>query len=182
MWYRAIPTQHLSTALQTSHTAATPSRFNEGAGLFEVLYLTEDHVTALFEVRAMLGSPQGISMASPLQSWTLINSAVQLQQVADLTRVAQQQLIDTNAQELTGDWKGYGQRSRLTSVNQPFGVPAPTQELGEALFSTPGIEAFRTVSAVVPTKRVLGIFPAKLLPGSSAVFRDNNGQVVHQIP
>ena len=50
-WYRAIQPQHLRTALQTSHIAVIPSRFNEGRKVFEILYFAEDHTTALYEVQ-----------------------------------------------------------------------------------------------------------------------------------
>jgi RES domain-containing protein len=48
-WYRAIAAKHLKTALQTSHTAYIPTRFNPGnAGKtpFEILYLAENQIVA----------------------------------------------------------------------------------------------------------------------------------------
>jgi hypothetical protein len=38
---------------------------------------------------------------------TVLNVDVQLQAVADLTQGSQQQLLETTAQELMGDWRGY---------------------------------------------------------------------------
>lgn len=59
-WYRALQFQHLPTALQTSHTKHFPSRFNEGPTAvqpFEVFYAAQDHLVAMCEVQALLGSP-----------------------------------------------------------------------------------------------------------------------------
>lgn len=180
-WYRAIQPQHLRTALQTAHTAAITSRFSDGGNRFEIIYLAENHTVALYEVQAMLGSPlHGVSQPNPFQAWTLLNVDVVLYEVADLTRKANQDLIETSAQELTGDWRSYRLRGRTTSVSEPTGT-APTQELGEALFRTEQLEGFRTVSAKVPTCMILGVFPRKLGPRSSLEFRDHTGAVIHRI-
>ena len=182
-WYRAIQPQHWNTALQTAQTLLIPSRFSEGNGLFEILYLAEDPLVALFEVQALLGSvlPPQLWVPNPHQAWITLNVTVTLSHVADLTRVSQQSLVATNAQELTGDWRGYRIRGAATPITQPTAVPAPTQELGEALFNVPGVEAFRAISAKVPTHRVLAIFPSKLRPGSQITFTDqarNRSQVI----
>jgi hypothetical protein len=91
--------------------------------------------------------------------------------VADLTDVAIHQQLATTAQELTGDWRGYLIRSAVMSVSQPTGL-APTQSLGFALHVVPGLEGFRAISAKVPTRVNLVVFPDKLLPGSSVRFHD----------
>jgi hypothetical protein len=70
---------------------------------------------------------------------------------------------------LTGDWRGYAQRSFATSVSVPTG-DAPTQELGAALFADPNIEGFLTVSAKVPYCPSLAIFVEHLQFGSEIVF------------
>jgi hypothetical protein len=142
MWYRAIQPQFWQTSLATAQTKVLPSRFNEGSSArpqFEVLYLAETQMVSLFEVQALFGSPTqpGGVIANPRRPWTVINVQVQLQEVADLTQVSQQTLLATTAQELTGDWYGYQQRSALTSVSQPVGT-APTQALGAALFAASG--------------------------------------------
>jgi RES domain-containing protein len=128
-WYRAIQPQHQSTALQSSHSKSFPSRFNEGRHLFEILYLAEDQMVALFEVQALLGSPYGTWVPNPYQAWVILNVDVTLHHIADLTRLSQQRLLDTTVQELTGDWRGYQLRTPTTSAIQPTGLPAPTQEL-----------------------------------------------------
>ena len=60
----------------------------------------------------------------------------------DLTNPANATLIDTNAQELTGDWRGYTLRGPKASVKGPIGK-APPQEFGEQLYaSQPSPKAF----------------------------------------
>ena len=139
-------------------------------------------MVALFEVQALFGSPTqpGGVVANQRQPWTVINVQVQLQDVADLTQVSQQTLLATTAQELTGDWYGYQQRSALTSVSQPVGT-APTQALGAALFAVSGLEGFLTLSARLPYHRNLVVFPQKLRPGSRIVFADPATRQQHVI-
>ncbi|HEY6331096.1 MAG TPA: RES family NAD+ phosphorylase [Blastocatellia bacterium] len=182
-WYRAVRPQFFAFALRSSHTRSTPSRFNAGKlsnPQFDVLYLAENHQVALFEVQALLGSPPGPIVPNPHQGpWTIISVSVRLSGVADLTSRASQVLLDTNAQELTGDWMGYASRAvPMSSISYPVGV-APTQELGTALYSTPHIEAFITISARIPDKMALVVFPQKLQPGNYMRFLDpGTGQVV----
>src|SRR5262245_13942954 len=92
-WYRAIQPQHLQTALRTSHTKRFPSRFNEGHNLFEILYLAGDHIVALFEVQALLGSPFQNWVPNPYAAWIILNVNVTLQRIADLRQLTEQQLI-----------------------------------------------------------------------------------------
>ncbi len=181
IWHRAIQPQHQQTALQTSHTRSFPSRFNEGRHLFDILYLAEDQMVALFEVQALLGSPYGMWVANPHQAWVTLNVNVTLHHIVDLTRLSQQRLIDTTVQELTGDWRGYQLRTPATSSIQPTGPPAPTQELGEALYFTPNVQGFLTASARVPTRMNLVVFPNKLDSQSRIIYTDHAGTVVHKI-
>jgi len=186
VWFRAIQPQFWQTALQTAQTMVIPSRFNEGANAnppFEVLYLSENHIVALFEVQALLGSPMspGGVIPHPRQAWIVLNVQVHLSGVADLTDIAAQQLLGTTAQELTGDWRGYHQRNSQTSVRQPVGT-APKQALGAALYGVPGLEGFRTISARLPYYMVLVLFPAKLQPGSFVQFSNPATGQRHSIP
>jgi RES domain-containing protein len=182
MWYRAIQPQHQQTALQTHHTRRFPSRFNEGQNLFDILYLAEDQLVALFEVQALLGSPFQTWVPNPYQAWIILNVNVTLQAVADLTQVTEQHVIDMTTQELTGDWRGYQLRLHVLSRIQPAGLPAPTQRLGEALFRVgPPIEGFLTASAKVPTRRNLVVFPDNLSHNSSLRYTDSAGNQIHVI-
>jgi RES domain-containing protein len=185
MWYRAIQPHFLATALATSHTKANPSRFNPGRLLsppeqFRVLYLAENSMLALFEVQALLGSPTtpGGVVPNPRRTWMILNITVDLHLVADLTDTAAHHPtsgVNTSAQELTGDWRGYQMRSALTSVTAPTGI-APTQDLGYELYKAGNFEGFLTVSAKLPDLKNLVIFPDRLQTGSSVTFTDSSGQ------
>lgn len=182
VWYRAIQPKFWQTALQTEQTTRAPSRYNAGSLArrpFEVLYLAEDHQVALYEVGAMMGpcfpKPGRVVVPNPKHSWTILNVRVQLQRVADLTRVSVQKLLCTSAQELTGDWEGYQERTPEDTVSEPVGV-APTQALGGRLFAVPRLEGFRTISARLPGRMILVVFPQKLLKGSMVEFWDDLGK------
>jgi RES domain-containing protein len=170
IWYRAIQTHFLPTALATRHTRTISSRFSGATPAspgHEVLYLAENHSIALLEAQALLGTPTtpGGIVPHPHSTWTILNVSVRLQSVAELTDVATQELLATTAQEITGDWLGYRLRGPGTTVQGPTGL-APTQELGDALYRVPGLEGFRTPSAKVPYQEVLVVFPQKLWTGS----------------
>lgn len=153
--------------------------------MFEILYLAESPLVALYEVQAMLGSPlHGVTQPNPYLAWAVLNVDVVLYELADLTDVANQTLIETSAQELTGDWRSYAIRGRTTTVSGPIGA-SPTQELGKALYNVPSekaFEGFRTLSAKVPTCMILGVFPKRLGSRSRILIRDHLGNVIQTIP
>ena len=124
---------------------------------------------ALEEVGAQFRHPTiGRIFTAPVPT-LIVTVDVKLQHVVDLTSISQQRLIKTNAQELTGDWRAYGYRQPYSSVPEPIGI-APTQELGQALSKTAGIEGFVVLSSKLPDHRNLAVFPTKLQPGSSLKF------------
>lgn len=130
--------------------------------------------------KALFGSPsRRIIIPNPNTNILIINVKVDLQQVVDLTLPEEQKKLHTSAQELTGDWRGYHERSVNSSVSLPIGS-APTQELGEALYKLPKLEAFRAISAKVPDQMNLIVFPQKLLVGSRISYHDAAGQL-HEI-
>lgn len=185
-WYRAIQPHFLATALSTSYTKTFPSRFNVGAAAspqFEVLYLAENHLVALFEVQALLGSPlsSGGVVPHPRRAWTILNVNVSLHDTADLTDIGSQSSLSTTAQELTGDWHGYRLRGPGASVKLPVGT-APTQELGAALYAVPNLEGFITLSAKLPDQKALVIFTQKLHSSSIVQFWDPTTGQTHSIP
>jgi hypothetical protein len=180
IWYRAFHPLFMSTPLATAHTALATSRYNEGATAlpqFEIIYLAEDHQVALLEVGAILGSPLSLPgqmpmlIPNPSSPWSILPIRVHLQIVADITRPSQLAMLRTTAQEITGDWKANYARHPSDSVSQPVGT-APTQELGQALSGMPDLEAFQTISAKMPTKRALAVFPQNLRKGSFIEFKD----------
>jgi len=128
-----------------------------------------------------LGSAlRGQFLSHPKRAWILLNVQVTLQNVVDLTVLAVQKKLQTSAQELTGDWLGYLERGLATPISEPIG-PAPTQQLGAALYAIPHLEGFRTLSAHVPTHHNLVVFPDKLLLGSSIVMTDPATNTIHTI-
>lgn len=181
-WYRVVPLPFSRYALAHAHTKSTASRFNEGKGAFSTLYFSEDPLVAMFEVEALLGSLFTTWLPVPGRNWTTFSVSVSLQSIADLTQVTVQSSLGTSAQELTGDWLCYSLRSALTPVTQPAAAPAPTQELGTSLYAVGRVEGFVTVSAKVPTRRNLIVFPDKLLPGSTLECRDDKGKLLYRIP
>lgn len=126
---------------------------------------------AHLEAGVLLGDPWDPAglLSRPGRPWVDVNVSVRLQFVADLTRVSEQRLLETTVQELTGDWRGYHQRRGDASVPEPVGR-APTQLLGEALHDVPLLEGFLSVSARVPDRRNLNVFPQKLQKGSRIIF------------
>jgi hypothetical protein len=173
VWYRAVQTRHLTgKALSTAHTRTISSRFSAGSILptnlqFEILYLAENHHVALYEVQALLGNPfvTGGPFPHPSLTWTILPVNIRLNDVFDLTKVSEQSVLQTSAQELTGDWQGYQHRLSGKSVKSPTGR-APTQELGEELYHQAKIEGFLTISAKVPDQMVLIIFPERVRKNS----------------
>jgi hypothetical protein len=81
---------------------------------------------------------------------------VRLYNVADLSDSAQQRLIATNDQELTGSWAASGGK-------------APTQTLGAALHAIPDVEGFIFPSSKAGSRN-LAIFMDKLDKRSLIVF------------
>ena len=77
--------------------------------------------------------------------------------------------LETNVQELTGDWAIYNSVKKRPHL-VPLAAIAPTQELGQRLFDAHGIEGFKVFSAKKPECLCLVVFPEKLLAGSSVVF------------
>jgi hypothetical protein len=186
VWHRAIEPQHLTTALGVAQTIFVPTRFSpatDASPAFPILYLAENHLTALLEVGAIFAKDSlgGVFIPNPQGVWTILNVEVVLQHVADLSDAAEQMKIGMTAQELTGDWRGYRSRSSRTPISGPTG-PAPTQDLGQALYNMPGLEAFRAISSRMPTHRTLIVFPNKLRQGSRIVFTHPATRQTHTIP
>jgi hypothetical protein len=192
-WYRAVTLFQLPTAFGSAHTANVRSRFNAGPLLFvpdrfETLYFTDDPTMAAYEIGAMLGQPwnTGTSIPHPkMTPYITVNADIILDQVVDLTEVANVQMpLATNAQELTGDWDCYAVRSAKTQVSAPTGI-ALTQDLGRELYITPGVEAFKTLSAKAPYHRNIVVFPKKLGARSKLTVtdpRDPTGPPLYSLP
>lgn len=187
-WFRAVQTQFANSPLGFTHTGETSGRFHHGTADrpgAAVLYLTEDPVTSLFEVRAVYGSPLPdrtyVPNPTPGQGWTIVSVEVTLHAVADLTDATQTELLDTTVQELTGDWIGYIHRHPRPAPVPPYYTPVPTQQVGSALYATGVYEGLISYSSMNPTRRNLIVFPANLQPGSVLEHADARGRS-HRIP
>jgi len=145
--------------LSAAHTLPTVSRFKAKSDSFQILYLAQDSIVAQFEARALLGSISA-PIAAP-GSFAVMKVNVRLSAVVDLSDVPNQVSLDTTAQELTGDWSGYHLRGSSTRVRSPVGK-APTQDLGLELFDESNLTSFLSVSAQIPTRQTLMVFPTEL--------------------
>ena len=155
-WFRALRLRHWDTRLQTGHSKTRSSRLSDASSpSYRMLYLGENHQVAIYEVGALLGDPND-PQSNPKGSWALMSIHVVLHRVVDLSDRAQQQLVATNSQELTGTW-----------LNGP--TPAPTQQLGAALYEIPRLEGFVYPSAKSKSRN-LAVFMDKLGKRSKITF------------
>jgi hypothetical protein len=167
-WYRAVPSQHIARAILTNHTPSIPSRFSAGSvgnPMYEILYLSENQITLPFETGRCYGNirdPKSIVPVPTGLAQTIVTVQAYLTEIADLSNPQQADIIETNAQELTGDWETYSNRYPLPGCSSMThsGI-APTQRLGEALFKC-GLKGFITFSAAVPDFKNLVVFPQRL--------------------
>jgi hypothetical protein len=151
----------------------TTSRFSVGdlqavQHRFDTLYFAEDARTCLYETGALLGTSlrPGWSVANPQRTVRVIRFRLKDGvRVIDLTDPA----LALSAQTLTGDWEGYRHRPWAPNLKLPIGI-ARTQQIGRMLYARfvdrQDLDGFLTISARVPTKRVLVLFDP----------RDENGE------
>jgi RES domain-containing protein len=150
-WYRALALRYWETRLSADHTRISASRFSAASPAEPgpaMLYLAENHQVAIYEVGAVLGDP-GAPVSNPRGSWVLMSLEVRLEYVADLCEPAEQSLIETNDQELTGKWF---QSPRIV----------PTQQLGAALHRVKRLQGVLFPSSKPSGGRNLLVFPEKL--------------------
>lgn len=190
-WYHAATKGHPGRILRLtprgspSASGFEPTRFNPGnlRGVdpsFETLYLALDGKTALFETRVQYGDPYGdpsaLLVAPKITKTELVPVDVNLDEVLDLSDVSVHASLDTNAQELTGDWQGYihrGSGGPGIVLNAPTGR-APTQNLAWELFHHTLIKGIISISAQVPTTCCLAVFTHKLQPPNRLSWSDSN--------
>jgi hypothetical protein len=187
VWFRAVRPRRLKTAISAVHTKLLESRFSDaspGNPKYEILYLGENPDVVARETRMMYsglaGEGSGIVANPGAGAFTVIPVSVYLGSisVADLTHPEQADIIETNAQELTGDWRAYKhRRSTYGSVSTTHTGPAPTQQLGQALFDA-DFKAFVTFSAVNPRYKTLAVFTERLVAPDRLLYdyEDDSGQ------
>jgi RES domain-containing protein len=180
-WYRAVDPRFLATAITTVHTAKVTSRFSPATPQnpgFEILYLAENPLVTLFEAQALFGSPTspGGIVPHPARPLVTLPIAVNLTDVPDLTDPQQSLLVETNAQELTGDWRSFLNRP----APSPHGGLAPTQQLGHELYRLGTFKALLSFSAKLPDYKILAIFPHRVRNSGCSVsytYRDAQGNL-----
>jgi hypothetical protein len=188
VWFRAIRAQLLTTPLAYAHTATIPGRFNGGTAErpgITAVYLAENGIVAQFEIQAILGSPLPgqVYTPSPVQNtWVILPIEVNLTSVADLTRPAELQHVETSVQELTGDWLGYALRPPQPALASPYYSNVPTHRLGHALYTARRFEGPISYSARFPTQRNLIVSPTRLRKGSFVRYTDPASTAVQQLP
>lgn len=186
-WFRAVRPRHLKTAVSASHTKLLASRFSDASARspkYETLYLGENPDVAARETRMMYsgltGDGGGIVANPGAGAFTIIPVNIYLSSisVADLTHPQEADIVQTNAQELTGDWRLYKSRpSTYGSISTTHTGTAPTQQLGQALFDA-GFKAFVTFSAVNPRYKNLVVFTERLVAPDRLLYsyEDDSGQ------
>lgn len=173
-WSRAIPPAYWPRVTHTRYTRRVHSRFSpgkDGKPPFDILYFGESAEVISLECSLVFFDRRlNHSFPNPdAGTHLIVASNVVLQQIADLTAAENLSILETNLQELTGDWAIYNSfkhRPHLASLANL----APTQELGQRIFDVPGIEGFKVFSAKKPECLCLVVFPEKLLMGSSINF------------
>jgi hypothetical protein len=162
-----------------------PTRYNPGSvhgvgSSFETLYLARDGRTALFEKRVTYGDPYGdpssLLVTPRISKTDLVPVDVNIDSILDLSDIDIHRLLDTNAQEITGDWEGYvhrGSGAPGVVLTAPIG-PAPTQDLAWELFHHTSVKGVKSISARVPTTCCLVVFTHKLQPSDRLSWSDPN--------
>lgn len=171
-WYRAVDPLFLATAISTTHTSTRASRFSPATPHtpgFQVLYLAENPLVAQYEIGALFGSltsPHGV-IPNPSVGVVILPISVNVSDIADLTAPAQGHIVDTNAQELTGDWRSYP--NRKSTPPSPHAGKAPTQQFGDELFRLAVYKGFISFSAKLPDYKILAIFVQLLIRGTDKI-------------
>lgn len=121
-------------------------------------------MVALFEARALFGSPTtpGGVVPHPGRPLVTLPIVLGLSAIADLTDPFEAAKIDTNAQELTGDWRSYAGRIAPTAPPAPHTGSPPTHSLGNALFAAAKFQGLLSFSATLPDYKILVVFPLRL--------------------
>ena len=144
-------------------------------GKFEVVYLAEDAITALAESNLMLRNVNtGVVRIKGAPRVHISVDGILLS-VLDLTQPETQELLFTNKQELTGEWR----------YTQAGGQEAPTQVLGRVAFQSVRFTAIRFPSSKNPPHGVcIALFPERLssFPPSFIAVYDPDGNLSQRIP
>jgi len=143
-------------------------------GSKDTLYLAEDQFTALAEAMAPLVLPTLPASAYINQPVVELPVRCVISRILDLTDDSNQARLETNYQELTGDWR----------VLQDRGQEAPTQRSGIQAFQSGRFQAIRFPSSKLRPRGVcLAVFVDLLVPGKDYVeVIDPYGNLLDRIP
>ena len=141
---------------------------------FDSLYLAEDHMTSLKEVRSVFDNPHGPAFVISTPPWVLLTVIGQVTDVIDLTATDVQTDIGTTSSELSGEWI-WSQKEFLLGR----GPMPPTQLLGSLVQESRVIKGMRYRSAPNVTAGIaLVLFPDRLTSSDWLQVYDNESPPV----
>ena len=135
-WYRAADARYLTAAIATAHTAVIPSR-----SMIPSVRTPNSQLSTSRTARLSPCSRRKPSLARrrhrrshsrPSGGLDRIDRASPARRRCRSFDLASQAHLVLSVQELTGDWRGYRNRSTRTNVSVPVGT-APTQALGKSI-------------------------------------------------
>jgi hypothetical protein len=147
-------------------------------------------MVAMFEARVLFGSPStpGGVVPRPARLMVVLLVTVDPEAVLNLTDDVEANVVSTTAQELTGDWRSYTDRTVMPGAGEaaPHSGAAPTQQLGAELFRLGAHQGAIGFSATLPEYKILAIFAGRLKGTSSFLrytYHDDRGVVrIVEIP
>lgn len=168
--FRAVHVRHLNTCLSSIGSLQFGGRYNAPSA-FEALYLATHPVTSLLEVEALFKSATELKcFLKPPQ--LLLSIEYKLSAIIDVANLDNQNTLNTNLQELTGNWR----------LMNALGQLAPTQLLGEAAYNLQTVEALKVPSARDTNSYNLVVFPDRLSGNSFLRVYDDSGTINAQLP
>jgi len=141
---------------------------------FDSLYVAEDHMTSLKEVRAVFDNLYGSPFVLTTPPWVLLTVVGQVTDIVDLVDMAVQAELGTTSSELSGEWLVSQQQFFLGRAPMP-----PTQLLGGLAYDSRVIKGLRYRSAPnVNSGVALLFFPDRLTSGDRLEVYDNESPPV----
>jgi len=189
-WSRAVKFRHLqgpppgtpaggapqplwSAGARKNGARLTP-RDTSSVRSFDSLYVAEDHMTSLKEVRSVFDNPHGPAFVVSTPPWVLLTVVGQVTDVVDLTDMAVQAELGTTSSELSGEWLWSQKEFLLGRAPMP-----PTQLLGGLAYESRVIKGLRYRSAPnVNSGVALLLFPDRLTSGDWLEVYDNESPPV----
>lgn len=141
--------------------------------LFETVYLSEDMVTALTEVTAVVRTESSGLTTLATNPWVLISVRGVLLSALNLMDAVIVAQLGTSHQELTGEWR----------YTQATGREAPTQVLGRVCYDSGRFDGIRYPSAKNPPSGCcVAVFPDRLKSPAFVEVYDPYGNLAQRLP